>query len=408
MALDIAAKYPMPTVLGQSVLQDAATIATVLGALAAVIGALLVRRFFQYQRAMEFIDRFAGPALIKARTETDAWRLKAVPIEQKLSELDWWLSAKSTTSPDTNAASTASSVMIVMDFFEQLAAAYERDLIDRRFTQMVFYFYVRDYWRDLSVVARKWREMDNEPRLFTRFERLDQVMRSGGDLSLLSRCRTASTATTEFIFGGRVKWPSSSTRRDAKNVFIFGYGTLMSFESAKDTMPGLMADDMKPAEIDGFERGWFVRCPVYQDRDAGVGLIERSLFNALNLGIRQEPGKRVNGVLLRVSSEWLATCDRREKQYLRVDVTKDVVGGAPADSVVYAYAVDPHAEPIDAPEAVMVEDVEFLDSTIAGLGAQAEKRFRETTQPLSEDSRRVRGAYKFLDPDQQVAAMGSA
>lgn len=396
----------VPSLLAAWTLSEVVNLAAIISAGAAILGALLVRRHFQFHRALEFIDRFAGTSMIKARLEVDAWRLKAVPLHEKLAELDWWLTAKGQSAPNAAEASTPGSIMIVMDFFEQLACAYERDLVDRRFVQMVFYFYVHDYWRDLSVVAARWRRIDNDPRLFSRFERLDRVMSGGGALSWRDRVLGLGSMTRDFLLGGRVEWPVVQPVEASQAVFIFGYGTLMSYDSARDTIKDLRAEDMSPAELDGYERGWFVRCPVFQESPAGHGLIERRVFNALNLGIRPRASQRVSGALLRVSPEWLAACDQREKQYVRVDVTKDIVGGAPPDSVVYAYAVDARGEPADAPDALMVEDVQFLEDTIRGLAPAQSRRFAETTLPPPESVARVSGDYKFLDPVQQRAAFG--
>ena len=109
-----------------------------------------------------------------------------------------------------------------------------------------------------------------------------------------------------------------------------------------------------------------------------------------------DPAAAVNGVCVPVDATALAALDRRERNYVRVEVTADVEGAPPGRVWAFTGRADARARLRDARAAgravVQRAYARSVEAAFARLGEAALERFRATTLPhgLPElDLRRV-------------------
>jgi hypothetical protein len=127
----------------------------------------------------------------------------------------------------------------------------------------------------------------------------------------------------------------------AAGTFVFGYGSLALLTGP--TPARTFSPDGFVADLAGYVRGWGVAMdnradvPGYKRYRTPEG--ERPAAHVCFLDIAERPGGRVNGVCLPVDETRLAALDRRERNYVRHDVSDRVAGAAGA--VIYAYVGSP-------------------------------------------------------------------
>ncbi len=115
------------------------------------------------------------------------------------------------------------------------------------------------------------------------------------------------------------------TKPDRGPEFVFGYGSLVAEDSSP--APGEADHPGCVAELNGFARGWGVAMDNSVDLPGYKYYVERNgrrpaVFVAfLDLMTSTAPGARVNGICRPVAHDELARLDRRERNYVRVDVS---------------------------------------------------------------------------------------
>lgn len=126
----------------------------------------------------------------------------------------------------------------------------------------------------------------------------------------------------------------------AGNLYVFGYGSLVSAEDVARTL-GRMPEFIHPVRLKGWVREWGVvidnteaehRCVRLADGSVAPGRIA-----VLNVR-RPAPGERPthpNGVLFRVTPSDLKKMDGRETHYERLDVSSSVVNKP--TGIIYTY-----------------------------------------------------------------------
>lgn len=175
--------------------------------------------------------------------------------------------------------------------------------------------------------------------------------------------------------------------------FLFGYGSLLSSESASKTLGRqLNAADIHLSHIVGYRRTWTA--------PANIQLVEKDVIEsriALFLDLSISPATKCNGVLLNVSDDELARLDIRERQYERITVMAQLAASyVPA----YTYVV---SVPQKARDGVVLESYfQLVNAALASFSQEFRDDFWESTdiprQPLQI------GSYIFANLQQNAAA----
>jgi cation transport regulator ChaC len=174
------------------------------------------------------------------------------------------------------------------------------------------------------------------------------------------------------------------------NLYVFGYGSLVNAGSIAQTLQRPLSPTEGPFEADlkAWVREWNVGSDasthperVWEDERG-----QRFTGVTTYLGLREQPDDSCNGAVFQVSNRDLALLDVRERNYRRVDVTRQVTwAGKPDTCAVYTYvpleqATARFREALSASRAVVRREYwDLLTSAFAALSDSALKRFRATT-----------------------------
>jgi hypothetical protein len=207
---------------------------------------------------------------------------------------------------------------------------------------------------------------------------------------------------TPPVFGPNVPSVSNvgrtGSRRigDTQDVWVFGYGSLVVPRDIERTLQREidLDVDFAPAELRGHRRLWNAGMDNHHDDHTDKHYLLpdgiRPGYAIIFLGLAPSASSAVNGVVFRVSPAELASFDRRERRYERVECTADVTAELPVSGRVYTYLPTTTAQEVAAvgrasgraaiPEAYhrMVENG-FLE-----LGAEAHARFLRTTTDTAD------------------------
>lgn len=176
--------------------------------------------------------------------------------------------------------------------------------------------------------------------------------------------------------------------------YVFGYGSLVGpgevnarvGDGGQPTSPSL-----QPAVLQAYRRTW----NVAMDNSRSIPGYKRYLDPATGepapcfvvfLNIVADPGRQVNGALFAVSARHLATLDRRERNYRRIDVSAHLV--TPVQGTVWTYTGSPEAvERFDTGRRTgrAVISKAYWDGVRGGfsaLGVEAAAQFDALTDPL--------------------------
>lgn len=99
--------------------------------------------------------------------------------------------------------------------------------------------------------------------------------------------------------------------------YIFAYGSLIESNSRKRTAPSI--DEVWPARVKGFVRGWFGRIPTYTLSTTFLGCIGSEEYELGTLN------STVNGVFFKVNQTELIEMDKREIGYTRTKINNNKV-----------------------------------------------------------------------------------
>jgi hypothetical protein len=174
-----------------------------------------------------------------------------------------------------------------------------------------------------------------------------------------------------------------SSAATGSRVALFGYGSLVSPESAAVTL-GRPVPAPVPAQLTGWRRRWsqcrdnLVVEKTFARRDDGT--TPRHI-----LGLNIEPSEDtapLNGALLEVTEEELYRLDGRELRYDRVEVT-DHVDPRRGFERVFAYAAKRPNHVAEPPPGavVLAAYVRRVEAAFAELGPDQARLYHETTEP---------------------------
>jgi hypothetical protein len=183
-------------------------------------------------------------------------------------------------------------------------------------------------------------------------------------------------------------------------AYVFGYGSLVA------TRDGLTLEGRAWAPVlgclRGYRRYWGAAMNNWEagpkqkhflDPDSG----EQPRIRVAYLDIEEEPGRTVNGLALPVDRRRLAEIDRREINYLRIDVS---AAFEPAlQRPVFTYRATEEARERcrrhhpDAEIFVSSDYVAAVRRAFAELGEGALEEYERTTDPLDFPQRHLRLVY---------------
>jgi dephospho-CoA kinase len=182
--------------------------------------------------------------------------------------------------------------------------------------------------------------------------------------------------------------------------YVFGYGSLVAMKDeltlegrAWAPVPGRLRDYRRSwgAAMNNWEAG--PKQKHFLDPDSG----EQPRIRVAYLDIEEEPGRTVNGLAVPVDGRRLVEIDRREMNYLRIDVSAAFEPALPQP--VFAYRATEEARERcrrhrpDADVFVSSEYVAAVRRAFAELGEGALEEFERTTDPLDFPRRHLRVVY---------------
>lgn len=176
-------------------------------------------------------------------------------------------------------------------------------------------------------------------------------------------------------------------------LFVFAYGSLMVPRSASRAI-GRTIDvaDMRPAYLEGFERCWRARAPLWSSD-------LKTEIAGLFLDLRATPGACVNGILIEISEDELVPLRMRESQYYEVDVTANLRNPKIKGRAISFVSAPKARRNIPGIQTLMPSRyLSRIEKACRMLGVDFLREFHRTTRPTRLPS--FSGRYRFLDPKQ--------
>lgn len=155
-------------------------------------------------------------------------------------------------------------------------------------------------------------------------------------------------------------------------IAVFGYGSLVSHESASETI-GRPVRALRPARLRGWRRRWSQARDNHR-AEKTFALEDGSLPDYV-MGLNLEPGEHeagpVNGALIELTREELDRLDVREVRYDRVEVTELIEAEGPLPDRVISYtAKEENFAPEPAPRTVILDTyASAVEAAFEALGA---------------------------------------
>jgi dephospho-CoA kinase len=178
--------------------------------------------------------------------------------------------------------------------------------------------------------------------------------------------------------------------------YVFGYGSLVAMGG--ELTPESRAWAPVPGRLRDYRRCWGAAMNNWEagptqkhflDPESG----EQPRIRVAYLDIEEEPGRTVNGLAVPVDRGRLVEIDRREMNYLRIDVS--AAFEPPLPQPVYAYRATEEArercrrhQP-DAEIFVSSDYVAAVRRAFADLGEGALEEFERSTDPLEFPQRHL-------------------
>jgi cation transport regulator ChaC len=179
------------------------------------------------------------------------------------------------------------------------------------------------------------------------------------------------------------------------SIYVFGYGSLISVESASRTLRRKISlSDLIPGYLLSYKRGWTLKDKVFSES------LTREI-DAVFLNIEKAPGKMLNGVLIKINEEELENLRTREKNYDTFEVTSLIkfTNEASIDPASKAFTfVGKDAYKVsneDDDSFIMNRYVNIVLTACARLGESFHREYDETTDPAQ--FRVIDGNYSFVD-----------
>jgi len=178
--------------------------------------------------------------------------------------------------------------------------------------------------------------------------------------------------------------------------FLFGYGSIINLISAKKTLGReIPHSEVTTAKLKNFTRIWGIAADVMVD-----GHNQNKPIHAAFYDLQGKINSTVNGVIIEVNAKELDDLDDREKQYNRIDVTKNIVAQMDYDKV-YAYIGKKKFSVKNFKNVIILKEYQkIVDEGEEYWGKLFEKKFNLTTQIHS--FKIMEGRYSFLDQKQNI------
>lgn len=160
--------------------------------------------------------------------------------------------------------------------------------------------------------------------------------------------------------------------------YVFGYGSLL-----RDHAPGFLAGRVRVCRLDGYRRAW----NVAMDNSATIAGYkyyraptskERPPYFVTFLNLVASTRSAVNGAVFPVDPELLATLDRRERNYARLEVS--ALLGERVDGCVWTYIGTQQAEArfrAGAKQGLAVVSRGYLEQVRRGFADAGDAALRE-------------------------------
>lgn len=137
--------------------------------------------------------------------------------------------------------------------------------------------------------------------------------------------------TFQDIYPGVADLAEWSNFDGTQRSYVFLYGSLM--RRADLQAVGVTPIDVMQAQLNGWRRRWNVASdPAVKNRT--YGLPSGQVFTGMvgSLGLERSADEQVHGIVVRIGYVGLAELDKREQEYTRTDVTRDLSSRPPYPS----------------------------------------------------------------------------
>jgi cation transport regulator ChaC len=166
---------------------------------------------------------------------------------------------------------------------------------------------------------------------------------------------------------------------------VFGYASLVSAESASETLGRPVPTPLRPARLHGWKRRWSQARDNHRSEKtfALADGTEPAYCLGLNVERGEDPAGPVNGLLIELSEAELDRLDLREIRYDRVEATDliETEGPLPERVVVYT-AKSANFAPEPPPDTVILATyAAAIEEAFDALGSGELEHYRATTGP---------------------------
>lgn len=184
-----------------------------------------------------------------------------------------------------------------------------------------------------------------------------------------------------------------SRRPAAPRLLLFAYGSLMIPKSASRALGRVVTSaDMTPAILKDYQRCWRVRVPIWSSE------LESDVAG-LFLDVCPAPGRYVNGTLIGITEDELASLKVREEQYAAVDVSSAIEGRLEGQRILTFIGRPKWRRDLPGLRSfVPARYLNRIERACLLFGADFLREFRATTKPPGHDA--FKGTYRFANPEQ--------
>ncbi len=166
---------------------------------------------------------------------------------------------------------------------------------------------------------------------------------------------------------------------------VFGYASLVSVESASDTLGRPVPTPLRPARLRGWKRRWSQARDNHRSEKtfALADGTEPAYCLGLNVERGEDPAGPVNGLLIELSEVELDRLDVREIRYDRVEVSELIEAEGPVPERVIVYTAKPaNFAPELRPDTVILATyAAAVEEAFDALGAGELEQYLATTGP---------------------------
>jgi cation transport regulator ChaC len=183
---------------------------------------------------------------------------------------------------------------------------------------------------------------------------------------------------------------------EVKKVGIFGYGSLISKTSFEYTLGRSLSDyEFSLGYLNGYARSWTLFHKIKNYPKEKRLLMPLGKKYIVYLDITPMDNSRIMGSIVNVSDQEILRFDNRERNYDRVDVTKNL-GQPPEEMTVYSYIGDEKHKTTLVPtsECVIVKEyISTIENGLESFDVSAKTDFWNSTIQTDIDVVSIPGFY---------------